>query len=60
MSVYTEPAKRAAGMSFYSGMAEKVFNTPPPTPEQVEAAKNVVFREPDADELGLYIFGEPV
>jgi hypothetical protein len=47
-------------MSFYSGMKEKVFNAPPPTPEQVEAAKNVVFREADADELGLMIFGEPV
>ena len=60
MNTYVEPNKIAAGMSFYSGQAQKVFNMPPPTPEQVEAAKNVVFREPDADELGLMIFGEPV
>lgn len=60
MSIYSEPPKRSAGMSFYSGMAEKVFNQPPPTPEQVEAAKDVVFREPDADALGTMIFGEPV
>jgi hypothetical protein len=60
MTAYSEPNKIAAGMSFYSGDAQKVFNMPPPTPEQVEAAKNVVFREPDADALGMIIFGEPV
>lgn len=60
MSAYTEPPKVSQDLSFFSGTAQKVFNMPPPTPEQVEAAKDIVFREPDADALGLMIFGEPV
>jgi hypothetical protein len=59
MSHYTEPARPAAKQSFHSDAALHRMNSIlPPTPEQIEAAKNVVFREPDADRLGLMIFNE--
>lgn len=58
-TAYTEPPKVAAKMSFHSEAAAARMNSVhPPTQAQIEAAKRVVFREPDADVLGMMIFNE--
>lgn len=60
MNGYQEPKKVSSTMSFFTGAPQHIMNFPPPTRDQVEAAKDLVFREPDAEQLGLMIFGEPV
>lgn len=55
----TEPAKPAAKQSFYSEEHSQRLNyIRVPNTAEVKAAKDLVFRQPDADLLGLMIFGE--
>lgn len=55
----TEPAKPAAKQSFYSEEHSQRLNyIRVPDDAEVERAKNLVFRQHDADLLGQMIFGE--
>lgn len=59
MSTVTEPSKHPVKMSFYSEEHSTRLNTVRiPADTEIEAAKRLVFRQHDANVLGLMIFGE--
>lgn len=59
MSLYTEPPKVSATLSFYSEEhSNKLWATPNASPAQKAAARRVVFLQPDADTLAPMIFGD--